>query len=50
MVYTYKKGKEIYKKDRYLAELDGMPDAYVGVRFSKNYLSHHNRKKKVKGC
>jgi len=39
MVYTYKSGKEIYKKDRHLQELEGMPEAYVGQKFSKNFMS-----------
>ena len=46
MAYTYKSGKEIYKKDRHLQELEGMPEAYVGQKFSKNFMAHHRRKKR----
>ena len=49
MVYTYKSGKEIYKKDRHLQELEGMPEAYVGHKFSKNYLSHKHKKRDSDG-
>ena len=48
MVYTYKSGKETYKKDRHLYELEGIPEAYVGLKFSKNFMGHHHRKKRDK--
>lgn len=42
MVYTYEKGKEIYKKDLYMANLE----AYKGRKFSKQFMATNSKKRK----
>ena len=36
------------KKSKRLLELEGLPEAYIGLKFSKNFMGHHHRRKRDK--